>query len=188
MRLALAACFAALALPAAAQDFGPQLQAYLEEQIVPWTADPVIVEAIRSRNAETAAYDQARIDALDSEWRAAVSAPATPVIAGILDSAASAHLRALRDASGGTIAEIIVMDARGLNAAISDLTSDYWQGDEAKHAQTYGKGPGATFVGEVEFDESTQRFVGQISVTVTDPETGDAIGAITVGVDAEALM
>ena len=49
-------------------------------------------------------------------------------------------------------------------------------------------GAGATHLSEVEFDESTQTYQGQISVTVTDPATGTPIGALTVGVDAEALM
>ena len=80
------------------------------------------------------------------------------------------------------------MDAQGLNVAASGLTSDYWQGDEAKFTETYGKGAGAVHFGEVEFDESSQTYQAQISVTVTDPATGQPIGAITVGVDAAHLM
>ena len=41
---------------------------------------------------------------------------------------------------------------------------------------------------EVEFDESTQTFQGQVSVTIVDPASGEAIGAMTLGLNAEALM
>ena len=86
------------------------------------------------------------------------------------------------------ITEVIVMDAKGLNVAASGATSDYWQGDEAKYQETYPKGPGAVHFGEVEFDESSQTYQAQISITVTDPDTGRPIGAMTVGVDAEVLL
>jgi hypothetical protein len=44
------------------------------------------------------------------------------------------------------ITEMFVMDAKGLNVGQSDVTSDYWQGDEAKWQKTYGAGPGVVFV------------------------------------------
>ena len=80
------------------------------------------------------------------------------------------------------------MDAQGLNVAASDMTSDYWQGDEAKHSETYGAGPDGFHISEIEFDDSTQRYQAQVSFTLIDPATGSAIGAVTVGVDAESLM
>ena len=85
------------------------------------------------------------------------------------------------------ITEIFVMDARGLNVAQSDVTSDYWQGDEAKWQDTFSKGPGAVHISEVEEDESTQTFQSQVSMSVTDPADGSVIGAITVGVNVEML-
>ena len=106
----------------------------------------------------------------------------------MLENDAATFLREQVEASGGVITEVFIMDARGLNVAASATTSDFWQGDEAKHSETYGKGVDAVHFGEVEFDESTQSYQGQISMTLTDPATGEAIGALTVGVDAEALF
>jgi hypothetical protein len=54
--------------------------------------------------------------------------------------------------------------------------------------ETYGIGPDAVHFSEVELDESTQRYQAQISLTIVDPATGEPIGAMTVGVDAEALL
>ena len=41
---------------------------------------------------------------------------------------------------------------------------------------------------DVELDESTQAYQAQFSVSIADPATGEPIGAMTVGVFAEALL
>jgi hypothetical protein len=79
------------------------------------------------------------------------------------------------------------MDDKGMNVALSDVTSDYWQGDEAKWQQTYLVGPDAVHIGDVELDESTQTYQSQVSITVVDPDTKAPIGALTFGVNVEAL-
>ena len=84
--------------------------------------------------------------------------------------------------------EIFVMDNKGLNVGQSDITSDFWQGDEAKWQKTFQAAPKTMFVDEVEMDDSTQRFQTQISIAITDPDTGENIGAVTIGVDAEGLL
>jgi len=71
--------------------------------------------------------------------------------------------------------------------ALSDVTSDYWQGDEAKWQMTYGEPAGTVHLGDVELDESTQTYQSQVSFPIFDPETGEGIGAVTVGVDLSAL-
>jgi hypothetical protein len=183
--IALAAGLAAGA--AQANDYAPAMQAYLEDEIMAWASDPVIVEAIAAQNARTGALPQSEIDALDSAWRGEVGAAASPTIDPVLDGQAADFLRARVAESGGVITEIFAMDARGLNVAASAVTSDYWQGDEAKFQMTYPKGPGAVHFGAIEFDESTQTYQGQISLVITDAD-GTPVGAMTVGVNAEALM
>ncbi len=164
------------------------MRAYLEGEISSWMQDQVIVDAINGQNSTTAGFSQGQIDALDLAWRAEVGASDAPTITPVLENAASDHLRAMVEASGGRITEIFIMDSVGLNVAASATTSDYWQGDEAKFTETHGAGADAVHFGEVEFDESSQKYQGQISVTITDPATGQPIGAMTIGVDAESLL
>jgi len=188
IRYGLAALTICAAPIAHANDFAPAMLAYYEEAVAPWASDPVLVAAILAQNSETSGLSQADIDAMDTAWRSEVGTSEAPTITPVLEHPASDFLRAHVAASGGAITEIFAMDARGLNVAASDVTSDYWQGDEAKHSETYGAGPGALHLSDVEFDESTQSYQGQISFAVTDPATGAVIGAVTVGVDADALM
>ncbi len=71
------------------------------------------------------------------------------------------------------------------NVCMTDKTSDYWQGDEAKFKESYKDGQGALHVSKVKFDDSTQTYVVQVSVPVVDGS--EIIGAITIGVDVDKI-
>lgn len=170
-----------------ADEFTPALKSYLETSIADWAQSDVLLEAIRSANARTSGYDAARIDEMDQAWRAEVGAASSPTIQPVLESAAADFLRDQVERSGGAITEAFVMDSVGLNVAASDVTSDMWQGDEAKFQKTYSVGAGAVHIGDVEFDESSQSYSAQISVSISDPATGELLGALTVGIDPEGI-
>ena len=160
---------------------------FISKNVETWLTDPVVIAAIKEQNATTAGLDEAAIDKLDKEWRAQATATARPMVDEVLGRELSKFLMAKKDASQGMITEMFVMDAKGLNVGQSDVTSDYWQGDEAKWQKTFSAGPGTVFVDGVETDESTQALQSQASITITDPETGQAIGAITVGINLDML-
>ena len=185
--LTLAALLSASGALQAQDEFTAPLTELAKSEIAAFAANPILIAAINAQNAASGAYDQAKIDALDTQWRAEVDASAKPLIDATLGNAASAYLKSVQDESVGKYTEIFAMDAKGLNVAQSTLTSDYWQGDEDKFTASYGAGADAIHVGEIEQDESTQVFQSQVSVPITDPVTGALIGAITVGVDVSML-
>lgn len=176
-----------LAAPAMAQDIEQPMREFADAQVKAWLADPVVVDAVKAQNAANAGLTQEQIDALDTAWRAEVDAGATPTADAILANALSQFLAKLKADSQGLITEIFVMDAHGLNVGQSDVTSDYWQGDEAKWQETYAKGADAVHIGEVEKDESTQTLQSQLSLPIVDPASGEVIGAVTLGIDVDAL-
>jgi hypothetical protein len=184
--LTAAALLLALGAGVSADEYGPAMQAYLDSAVRAWAADPVLIQAIADRNGATSALSQADIDTMDQTWRAEVGGSATPTIDPVLNSAAAEFLRQRVAESGGAITEAFVMDSRGLLVAASDVTSDYWQGDEAKWQETYPKGAAAVHLSDVEFDESSQTYQGQVSIAVVDP-SGAVIGALTVGLNADML-
>jgi hypothetical protein len=186
--LSLALSFAVTAGLANAADFAIAQETYLNTAIRGWAADAVLVDAIKAANAQRAGLDQAGVDALDAAWRAEVGMADTPTITPILTSAAADFLRQKVGSSNGIVTEAFITDALGLNVAVSAPTSDMWQGDEEKFTETFPKGKDAAHFAEVEFDESTQTYSGQISVAIADPATGNVIGTLTVGVNADALM
>ena len=160
---------------------------FISQNVEGWLNDPIVVSAIKEQNAKTGGLDQAAIDKLDKDWRAQATAADKPFVNELLARELSKFLMEKKEGSQGMITEMFVMDAKGLNVGQSDVTSDYWQGDEAKWQKTYGAGAGVVFVDEVEEDESTQALQSQASVTISDPETGEPIGAITVGINLDML-
>ena len=172
----------------AQNEFEPQLRGMFVDHVQPILATPVLVDAVRAQNDDHAGLGDADIADLDAQWRQSAGAGSGPLVDDVLSNALSDFLRTVQDSSNGQITEIFVMDNRGLNVGQSVVTSDYMQGDEAKWQQTYQVGPDAIFVDELEFDDSTSAFQSQVSGTIVDPETGEPIGAITVGVNVETLL
>lgn len=163
-------------------------QIFAEQSVSRWLADPVIISAIRTQNTEHAELQQEQIDALDTQWRAESGGASGPLITKVTTNELSAFLKDIKNDGEGLVTEIFVMDNKGLNVGQSDITSDFWQGDEAKWQKTFQAAPKTMFVDDVEMDDSTQRFQTQISIAITDPDTGKNIGAVTIGVDAEGLL
>ncbi|QFT59973.1 hypothetical protein FIU94_14165 [Sulfitobacter sp. THAF37] len=170
-----------------AAEVPPAMADYISGDLSTWINAPRIVAAIQEQNMRHEGLSAADIDEMDTAWRAQVGTSETPIIAPVMGHPLSDFLREQVTQAKGRITEVFVMDNRGLNVATSDVTSDYWQGDEAKFQKTFGAGAGAVFVDDVELDESTQTYQGQVSFSITDPDSGAVIGAITVGLDASAF-
>ncbi len=164
---------------------GPTVSDEVVENIKNLATASEVIEAIKAQNAKNSNLSQDEIDRLDKDWRAQTNGGDTPLITATLGNSLSAYLKSVKEAAGGAYSEIFAMDMKGLNVGQSDVTSDYWQGDEAKWKKSYGAGSGSVFVDEVEFDESSQTYQSQVSVAVSDPATNTVIGAITVGVNVE---
>jgi len=170
-----------------ANEFEAALNDFVATDVSAIINDPDITTAINAQNIKNSSLTEAEILALDGQWRSQVGESAAPLINEKLNSALSQKLIQIQEESEGTITEIFIMDNKGLNVAQSAITSDYWQGDEAKWQQTFSVGPNAYHISEVEEDESTQMFQSQVSHAVVDPATGNVIGAITIGVNVEEL-
>ena len=189
-RPVLAAAFLAVFLPAgpvhAQQDIRTTaVIEYVEANVSPWLTEPAILNAIIAQNAAHATLNQAEIQDLDMRWRFELLSGTRPFIDAILSNPLSLYLKGQQRAAEGMITEIFVMDNRGLNVGQSDITSDYWQGDEAKWQNSFARGE--LHIGEAARDDSTQLMQSQASLPIRDPKTGKVIGAITVGVNLDAL-
>lgn len=181
--------FVGLAMPGAAvaNEFEGELRDVFEQQLEPWLNSSVLIEAINKQNADHVGLTGADIDAMDKDWRSHARNGGGPLIDRLIKKEASAYLSNKKSEAGDLVTEVIVMDNKGLNVAISDITSDYMQGDEAKWKKTFGQGAGHVFVDEVEFDDSSESFQCQVSATIVDPTSGQAIGAVTFGINVENL-
>lgn len=183
------AVLAGLIVPgtAVANEYEAQLRDLFEQQLQPWLQSPVLIEAIKRQNAAHAGLTEADIETMDKDWRQQAKKGGGPLIDRLVKRDASSYLLGKKQDTGDLVTEVFIMDNKGLNVAISDVTSDYMQGDEAKWRKTYAEGAGQIFVDEVEFDDSSETFQSQVSATIVDPSTGQAIGAVTFGINVEEL-
>ena len=168
-------------------DMNTKVSLMLIPRIEKLVTDPSIIQALREQNEKHQSLTHKKILKLDNEWRKQMHARRRPMVDAILSKPVSLMLSEYKKQQNGTFTDIFVFDRFGLNVAQSNPTTDYWQGDETKFLDSFGVGSGAVSIGPLEYDDSTQTYQIQVSLTIDDPETLKPIGAITFGVDVDAF-
>lgn len=158
----------------------PESVKKLAPTLTAWGTDNTLIDAVKAQNAKGLTLEA--IQARDAAWRKVEGLDAE--MKHMMESAAATKMLEF-EKSQPYFFELFLMDNQGANVAMTNKTSDYWQGDEAKWQESFKGGTGAVHIGEVEFDESAQDYLVQISVPVMD--AGKAIGAITIGVNIDSL-
>lgn len=186
-KLAALLCFAAFSFQATAAQQLPSIEDLntqsLLKEIDKWLSNEIVAVSVRAHNDQYSQIDQKKVDELDKQWRKERELDKKPLIAATLSSPLSVYLTRMQGQSYGLFVEIFVMDRIGLNVGQSSITSDFWQGDEAKFQKTYGVGPNAVFIDEPEWDEGLQIWRVQINKSLLDPDNMEKIGAATVEVN-----
>ena len=148
----------------------------------------VVRLSVESQNLNRAGAGPGEAERLDQVWRAELKAEIKPLIATTLSNPLSAYLTRVQAHSYGVLTEIIVMDDHGLNVGQSNITSDYWQGDEAKWLRTYPNGADAVFVDEPEWDDTLSTWRVQVNLSIPDASGSKAIGAATFEINLTELQ
>ncbi len=175
-------CAAALSLammPAFAED-APQSVKDLVPSLQQWGKDQVLVQAVEAQNARKMTLKE--IQDRDKVWMATEGVD--DFMRGLMESPAAKELTKLAGSKPYCV-EVFLMDNQGANVAMTNKTSDYWQGDEAKFTNAYNAGKGAVDIGKVKFDDSAQAYLVQVSVPVVDGES--VVGALTVGINVDMV-
>ena len=158
----LAASLLAFSGITTADEVRDSLIALAKSEVQSWLNTPAVWEQVKAQNSKHQGMSETDILSLDKQWRAETSSSSRPLIDKVLSTSLSSYLSDVKQKSGGVYTEIFVMDSIGLNVGQSDVTSDYWQGDEAKWQKTYPMGPEAYHIGDVEMDESSQQLQVQL--------------------------
>ncbi len=160
------------------------LVSVLFEQIKQLANSEQVQQAVMKSNRQPLA--QQDLDQLDNQWAQQVR-DNTPILAErYLKLEGSQFLQVWQKQMQGVITEIIVTDKQGKNVIISEVTTDYWQGDEAKFLNMYQQDDDY-YIDTVEFDESTQHFQVQFSVPIFD-QKNQHMGVLILGVDIEKAL
>ena len=172
-------------MPVSAAEKAPQeIVDLAKAELVKWGEDPIIIKAVKEDNAKKRTLDQ--IKEIDKKWMA------TPGVDAFMKSlleneCAKKLLELMKDKP--YIDETFVMNNLGGNVAMTNKTSDYWQGDEDKFKKSFNEGKGGIHISDVAFDDSSQSYVVQISVPVKETDKAakkeTIIGAITIAVNVD---
>ena len=167
------------------EDWRGDIDAVILSDIARIVGEPIVEYTILAQNARHAGLDQAAIEELDSKWRGEHELAEQPLISAVLSNPTSSYLTRVQAQAIGLYSEIFVMDDKGLNVGQSNISSDFWQGDEAKWQKTFAEGAGSVFVDEPEFRDDIGAWVVQVNVSIDQGNA--AIGAATFEVNLTEL-
>ena len=141
--------------------------------------DAVRAAAVKSNQENT--LNQAAINFLDQQWRAADAADdnADPLVASVLDNELSTALIRFREEFPQHV-EVFLTDRQGVNVAATNRTSDYYQGDEEWWQTAYQQG---TYIGQPEYDESSNTVAINMASAIYAENSSDVVGVMRTTVN-----
>ena len=83
--------------------------------------------------------------------------------------------------------EAILVGSAGLNVAQSDITTDYYQADEAAWKALISNPSSDYHIDGIRYDESSRKFQVKVSWTITDT-LGRRKGILILGIDVEEAL
>ncbi|MDD5505850.1 MAG: ATP-binding protein [Candidatus Omnitrophica bacterium] len=155
-----------------ANSIGEMIQSEVKE-LEGYVASPSIWEAvIKDVNLKYSAVpDNSILEYFankDKQWKQALSD--SPVVDKYLNTLLSLRLKKFVEMKGN-VAEIFFTDRYGGLVVASSKTSDFYQADEPWWQNTFNGGKGRVFIGDMEFDESSNSWSIVISVPVYGKHT-----------------
>ena len=139
-----------------------------------FTKSGIFIQAAQEQNRKGMSLEE--IKKIDTEWKAGKS----PLMNELQETKAGKYLKNIIVQQGDVYNEAFLTDAQGANVAAFPPTSDYWQGDEEKFTAAFNGGSGKTFIGPIEFDESTKTHAVQVSVPILYGK--EVIGIFVIGI------
>lgn len=164
----------------------------IKKIITPWLQkirnNKDILAAVVQQNNTNRNKPINQLQHIDEQWQLAFKVGNFSFSKTIVNQTVSHLLGQFLASSKDVLAEIIIMDERGYNVAVADMTSDYWQGDEDKFTQSFNMPAQTLYFDKIKYDASSRRFQVQISAPLLYPQTQKSIGAITLGVDIDKAL
>ncbi|MHA7854554.1 substrate-binding periplasmic protein [Marinobacter shengliensis] len=131
----------------------------------------------------------------DTLWQALSPEQLTPLASQILALSASQALRQWKEEQGGLVTELLLTDNKGALVAMSQLSSDYWQGDEPKfqeiavETERGMERKADMWISPIRYDASTRQFQITVSVPIPLKEPNNGLeGILSMGLAIEQAL
>ena len=147
---------------------------------------PSIIAAANEVNQARANWTSEMIASQDKAWSDQDPGIQT-TIQSIAENPVSTYLVDFRNNNPEEV-EVFVTDRRGLNLAMTDRTSDFFQADEGWWKSAFAGGGGSTYLGAVEYDESAKTYAMNIGIPIRDSGTNQVIGVLRGTLDISVLI
>jgi len=141
--------------------------------------------AAEASNSQTGSPEDilVSINRLDTTWTSATDD--SPIIRNVIDNTLADELREFQEISPEHV-ELFVTDRYGANIAATNRTSDYYQADEDWWQAAYNNGEGSTYIGQPEFDASSQTFALILAVPLF--QENEVVGILRSTLDVSTLV
>jgi putative methionine-R-sulfoxide reductase with GAF domain len=151
----------------------------------------IIREAVEASNAAypaDPAVIQANLERLDQQWRAAdaIGDDSDPLVQSVLTNHVGEDLREYSGTFTDNV-EVFVTDKHGANVGATNRTSDYYQADEEWWQVAYNDGQGAVYIGQPEYDQSSETYAVNVAIPIRKSGTPEVIGILRTTLRASAL-
>lgn len=183
--------------PAALADQKTDAIDYVNKNIVPMlSSTKAVTDAVTKANTERSAWGEFTTDW--KKWTAADAGKQSDSYAkaeyrwstqkdkALRDQCTSGEaasaMKSFQEKSSGRIGEFFVVDAKGGNVAQTQLTSDWFQGDEDKFTKVAGKKD--VWADEPKRDDTIGKVGVQVSVPMWEKETFIGVAVVTVLLDS----
>lgn len=160
------------------------------EQLARALLDKLRAELDLARSIDRAPTNESLNDILDLDerWQALAPHQLSDLAARLLQTPDSKRLSDWQARQHPLVTEVFLMDDRGAITSLSQLTSDYWQGDEDKFRVHVDAPEGSIRISPVRFDASARRFQVTASAPVIASGTSEFVGAVAIGLNIERVL
>ncbi len=165
-------------LASAAEKAPQRVQDLAATKLVTLAKDKTVVAAVRAENAKGKSLSE--IKDRQKKWG---DTPGVDAFMRSLMENDCAKVLMGWQKENPYLTEIFVKDNQGAHVAMTNKTTWYYHGDKPKFTKAFNDGKGALFLSDVQFDESSQSYVVQVSAPVMDGKT--AIGVVIFGIDLD---
>lgn len=147
---------------------------------------PFLIDAVKDANLQRSMLSADEIKNLDEAW-VSDSPEVQELVNEVKNNELSQYLLDFIRNNPAEV-EVFITDINGLNVSMTDRTSDFLQKDEGWWQAAYANGNGQTYIGEVEYDESSKAYAMNLGVPVRDPDTQKVIGILRGTLDVSLMI
>ncbi|TGN40413.1 transporter substrate-binding domain-containing protein [Marinobacter confluentis] len=125
---------------------------------------------------------------LDAQWQALAPSHYSDMARRVADQDASVAMAQWQKRHETLVTEVMLTNSVGTLVAMSQLTSDFWQGDEPKFERHIRGDTRDIYVSPIRYDASTSRFQVTVSMPIIRKGQWLPAGVLVIGLDVEQAL